>query len=723
MKVFLPIAFLFVFCFTAAAQVCPTNTSQPTILLAGDSWAEFMWTDGRYNQIFDKFGFNNERIIAKSLGSNPGAGHTGPEYAISGSTAREWADQVNYPWIANVNAEITANPTIKTVVLSIGGNDFLAGRPGGGWYQNMDNDVPGSELALFNQIKTNTLTIINGVQAVHPDVEFLITSYDYPNFSISGIACWIYACGKRRDLSFRDNILISDADLNQMMISIETFRINEIISQPKVYFDNAIGLMHYYYGDGNSAGGTLPYPVQTMPYGSNFYGGNPALPTIRSNFRFGFDPIHLDADAYEYKIINQTMSYFMPRFKVPTDVTIFSNGGQEDGWTDGSTSGTNVLRVGSSTAGSFSGIVSFDTGSMIPDGATIDKASLYIQRSGLSNQNPFDDAAVFGSPMIDVKTGTFGAVMVENSDATATADAVDVGCFHGTVSRNDYALRIDLNAAGLAAINTTGLTQFRIYFPNSSGGADFVAFKDGDATVDNNFATESLAEYMNDARPFLDVDFTPRIQVAATVFLEGPYDAASGLMATNLNNFGMIPLTEPYTALGLHNGTETTTSGVLATQPVVDWVLVELRDKNNSATVLESKAGLLMEDGSVFAEDGQSLLTFTLPVDDYYIAIRHRNHIDVMTSNVVTTGANTVVDFSSESLFGTNQSTPINGIQALVAGDATFNDVINAADRSKIWNFRNSTIYHETDVNLDGVTDAADRSLVWNNRNWVGQLP
>ncbi len=502
------------------AQVCPTGTNTNKALLAGDSWAQYMWDDGTYNIIFDKFGIGDKLMLSQSLGSRPDPSppYTGPEYAVSGSLASDWANKVSYPWIANIITELNANPDVETLVLSIGGNDILAGRSLGGWYQNMDDDVAGSEAALFNTIKNNTFTIINDVLAVRPDLKILISSYDYPNFDVGLLWCAFYACPKRRDLSYSDTSpLITDAELNQMMITIETERLTWLDEEPQLFYDNSIGLSHYYYGDGSNAPGTLPFPDPDEPFSATFYGGNPNVPTLRSNFRTAPDPIHLDAEAYEYKIINQTKNYFLPLYRNGINATYFSNGGAEDGWTTGNMMGTDAVRVGDRQVNqNYYGILSFDT-SNLPDDATITSTSLYLLRNAISNVNPFTSGTI-GAPMVDVKSGTFGLVAVENSDATASADAIDAGCFHGTVSADGYALRIDLNAAGMAAVNKTGTTQFRIYFPNNDAGADYIDFNDGDAIMDTDVTTESLAEYMGDARPFLDISYTVPVPVELISF-------------------------------------------------------------------------------------------------------------------------------------------------------------------------------------------------------------
>lgn len=493
--------------FVGALLYSQSCDPEPKVLIAGDSWAQYMSDDGTHNDIFDKFGHPDFNLLGPSLGANPGPGYTGNEYAISGSEAREWADMANYPWINNVIDEITNNPTIETVILSIGGNDILAAKSGGGWYKDMDLDVSGSEALLFQTIRNNTFTIIDEILAVHPEVEILLSSYDYPNFN-TGLFCFLYACPKREDLSRDPNgDLITDIELNQMMITVEEERISWLGLEPNLAFDNAIGLSHYYYGDGVNAPGTLPLPEQNPPFSANFYGGNINLPSLRANFRNFADPIHLSNEAYRYKIIHQTLNYFMPKIRSEVDTTIFSTGGVQDGWTNGTSFSTNEVRIGDDGAGnSYKGILNFDTSSL-PDDANIDQVSLYLIRNNANSNNPFTSGAL-GTPQVDIKTGTFGSINVENSDYSEGADAIDAGCFQGTVTVNEYALRIDLNTEGLEAINKTGNTQIRLSFPNTDANADYIDFNTGDAILDSNFSTVGLAEYMASAKPFLDIAYS-----------------------------------------------------------------------------------------------------------------------------------------------------------------------------------------------------------------------
>ena len=534
---------------------CPSTTPTPRVLLAGDSWAQYMWDDNAHNKTFDKFGQADKLAVSRSLGSNPGAGYSGPEYAISGSEAREWVETANYPWIANVVSELNVNPTIDSIMFSLGGNDILAGKSGGGYYKDMDLDVPGSKEALFATILANSTTITNAFTAVRPNVDVLVSSYEYPNFNVTTLWCGIYACPKRRDLS-RDpnNALITDAEINAMNIDVETQRIAWTNANPHLHFDNGDGEMHYYYGDGVESPGVLPRPGQMAPQYAPFPGGNPLRPSLRSNFRLnlGFvsaDPIHLNPAGYLYKVGVQTETYFFPKFRGLVSTTLQSLGGNQDGWTDGVTIGTDTIRMGDDGTRLTHGIVSFDT-STIPANDVIESASIYLLQDASSGTNPFTSGNL-GAPRLDV-AGQFGAPQVEPGDATAPATASNAGCFVGSASARYYALRIDLTPAAIGAIRRDGITQFRLQFSTVDAGTNRVNFSTGSATLSAGpeivktmqtiaevqghgsirtrevegsvLMHRGIAEVLGSAKPFLDIRY------ADFVFKDG-FDSAGGSTA------------------------------------------------------------------------------------------------------------------------------------------------------------------------------------------------
>jgi hypothetical protein len=220
------------------------------------------------------------------------------------------------------------------------------------------------------------------------------------------------------------------------------------------------------------------------------------------------------------------------------------------------------------------------------------------------------------------------------------------------------------------------------------------------------------------------------------VFLHGPYQSASGIMSDGLRLRNLIPTDEPYAGLGFARAgvmSETTTAGVLAvsgSSAVVDWVLVELRDASNPAALITTKAALLLRNGFVKDVDGTSDIQFTgLTQSSYFVAVRHRNHLGVMTVSPVVLSANTPLqDFTTMTtgqVNGTNARRAVGSIFTLWAGNANGDTKVQAAgvnnDLSAITSlvlnpaYGNSTLvrnfkvsgYRTSDVNMDGDTVAA----------------
>ncbi len=72
--------------------------------------------------------------------------------------------------------------------------------------------------------------------------------------------------------------------------------------------------------------------------------------------------------------------------------------------------------------------------------------------------------------------------------------------------------------------------------------------------------------------------------------------------------------------------------GITGQNAIVDWAFVELRNKSNNAQVLATRSGLLQRDGDIVETDGVGCLQFpTVPLDSYYVAVRHRSHLGTMT--------------------------------------------------------------------------------------------
>lgn len=233
----------------------------------------------------------------------------------------------------------------------------------------------------------------------------------------------------------------------------------------------------------------------------------------------------------------------------------------------------------------------------------------------------------------------------------------------------------------------------------------------------------------------------PELQLNVHAVLEGPYDPATGLMDDALRELVDFPLADPFPALGyVHTGTgnagtvEPAVLAVTGSDAIVDWVLVELRDANTPATVVASRSALLQRDGDVVDVDGVSPLGFELPEDDHHVALRHRNHLGVMTAApVALTVAPVSIDLSSVATHGTDARKNIAGafpIDALWAGDVSFDRSVvytgAGNDRDLILQAIGGTVatnivagYRMADVNLDGIVKYAgsgnDRDIILQN--------
>ncbi len=143
-------------------------------------------------------------------------------------------------------------------------------------------------------------------------------------------------------------------------------------------------------------------------------------------------------------------------------------------------SGTSGLRVGDTNQDrQQKSVVSFDTSSL-PDGAVVTGVTLRLRRGALTGTNPF---TTHGACWADVVSGSFsGSATLQTGDFQAAATATQVTSLSNAAANLDWSTG-NLNAAGLAAINKVGVTQFRVYFnldDNDDTGNDYLGYYSGD---------------------------------------------------------------------------------------------------------------------------------------------------------------------------------------------------------------------------------------------------
>ena len=219
-------------------------------------------------------------------------------------------------------------------------------------------------------------------------------------------------------------------------------------------------------------------------------------------------------------------------------------------------------------------------------------------------------------------------------------------------------------------------------------------------------------------------------QFQLRLLLGGALPNPGSTMRDSLRVKGLVPISEPYTALGYtYVGTPAgqtiaptllTTTG---TGAIVDWVVVELRAATSPATIVHSMPALVRRDGRVVGLNGSTTLRAPLGPELYHVAVRHRTHLGVMTATAhwtnftpLVAGGVPLLDLRSGQLatFGTNAQQPNGANFCLWPGDTNFdgqvkytginNDrdvVLSAVGGSTPTNVA-SNVYNGADVNMDG---------------------
>lgn len=199
------------------------------------------------------------------------------------------------------------------------------------------------------------------------------------------------------------------------------------------------------------------------------------------------------------------------------------------------------------------------------------------------------------------------------------------------------------------------------------------------------------------------------------VYLQGaginPNTDAVTLMRDDLRIAEYIPTTSPYEDEVI---AEASVFAVTGTNAIVDWVWVELRDKDDNSKVLYNQSALLQRDGDVVAVDGVSDLSFIgVNSDDFYVAINHRNHLGVISAMRHTlNNVTTVVDFTTntESAQGGNNALVEleNDTYGLYAGDFNTNAAVEDTDANGLIPSLGAAGYRNGDMDANGQVQNTD---------------
>lgn len=214
---------------------------------------------------------------------------------------------------------------------------------------------------------------------------------------------------------------------------------------------------------------------------------------------------------------------------------------------------------------------------------------------------------------------------------------------------------------------------------------------------------------------------------AVTLWLEGPFNGSS--MSNNLQAGGLIPLAQPFnTAPWNYMGNENLNS---VPTNATDWVLLELRTSaggsNSGGVLVATRAALLYNNGNIYDINGNNYVTFNnIKTGNYYIAVKPRSNLAVMSANVVALpNQATPYNFSSSiaQAYGTTQMKLINGQACLLAGDFDHNGIINWADSNRLNSEMaagSNNIYKASDANKDRNLNNLDFNLFAPNAQAIG---
>lgn len=242
------------------------------------------------------------------------------------------------------------------------------------------------------------------------------------------------------------------------------------------------------------------------------------------------------------------------------------------------------------------------------------------------------------------------------------------------------------------------------------------------------------------------------LYLLAKVLMEGPFRGKE--MSTQLADKGLVPKTPPN--IYPYNLDPNKDLHVVDSIPqgVVDWIVIEFRDKAFNPTQRHFRTAFLRKDGKIVDMDGSTpvklsrISTNNLDTTGgyYWIAIRHRSHLTIMSKDSLYVGPSDKpleYDFSNPILLMGGSARPVgfadNGrvLYGMIAGNypdpklsvkelmlgAAGIDEINSDDYDKSWqtfNFINK--YLNEDFNMDGIVTTRDYNVSWNNRDQISPV-
>ena len=219
------------------------------------------------------------------------------------------------------------------------------------------------------------------------------------------------------------------------------------------------------------------------------------------------------------------------------------------------------------------------------------------------------------------------------------------------------------------------------------------------------------------------IDNFAQASTGLQINLQGAY--TNVIMKTALREGGLIPKAQPYNISPWnYNGNE-----FIQTVPseIVDWVLIELRSDISSSSIAAKRAAFIRSDGSIVDLDGRNKLRFDgIGNGNYYVIIRHRNHLSVMSAGQVPLSESSLnynFTTSHSSAFGNDLADLGNGKYGMYTGDGDADGTVNVLDYGMVGNYLFQTGYLQGDHDLNGTVNVLDYGKTNQNLFKVSNVP
>ena len=559
---------------------------------------------------------------------------------------------------------------------------------------------------------------------IRPDASAVWTPQPTPdwNYTVAGIDA------KHQDAD--GSGLVDEADLDIVEVN---YRKTNADYQYEFYQNDVLQLLPQI-TQAQNFGASSQYDID-VNLGNNFHG---AVTIHGLSFSVDFSPL-VSADEYTVQI-NNTDSWLEPsnvvavndEFLRRTDFTLTRNNRQnKTGFGSLGTLSVITNDLPTSDTPQFCAIIQ-DITAIQSDGTFLHGEDVFIGSFGNGSAEGIIPGLQFeaiayaatcetpSSATVTVMSGTPPyQYQWSNGDTTAVAENLIPGEYEVIVT-DDFGqtltgMVIVPDGMSLPDIELQTIANGQVEVISDMPDIEYEWIRDGE-NYTGSLVNLTPGEYTLTVSNSADCSKTVSVWVAdiySNVILEGAYDATSGLMNDQLRELNLIPLTDPYT------GRMTTTDAVLqvtGNDAIVDWVLLELHDKDIPGKVMASYPALLRRDGFIISNDGINPPRIAVQEEtDYYLVVKHRNHLPVKSGTVVSL-ANEVTGQAFEQGNASLQKEMNDGTHAAFAGDITTDNTIDGLDKV-IWEPLNGTFnqYHAGDTNLDGDINGADKGVWFSN--------